>query len=83
MYVEGVQERLAEKKDEEEMKELEYPILPAEELARLQREIDQSESKSVDDEDNGIPLEAAAERVLKDVELLERNRLKRERLEQE
>lgn len=41
MYVEGVQERQAEKKDDnEEMKEDEYPILPAEELARLQKEID-------------------------------------------
>ena len=41
MYVEGVQERLAEKKgDDEETKELEYPVMPAEELARLQKEID-------------------------------------------
>ena len=60
MYVEGVQERLeemAKKGDAMEKESIDYPILPAEELARLQKEIDNSESKSLDiEEDSGTAL---------------------------
>jgi len=93
MYVEGVQERLEDivkKGDGIDKDSLDYPILPAEELARLQKEIDNSESKSLDIEDDTgatLPLQVAAEGALKDVELLEENRLRRElkeaKLEQE
>ena len=84
MYVEGVQERLeemAKKEDANDKDSVDYPILPADELARLQKEIDNSESKSLDiEEDSGaaLPLQAAAEAALKQVELLEENRLRRE-----
>ena len=92
MYVEGVQERLddaGKKADGADKESLDYPILPAEELARLQREIDNSESKSLDIEDDtgALPLQVAADAALKEVELLEENRLRRElkeaKLEQE
>ena len=70
------------KKDEGNDKEsIDYPILPADELARLQKEIDNSESKSLDIEDDSgtaLPLQAAADAALKEVELMEENRLRRE-----
>jgi len=76
MYIDGVKDRISEIKDKIGISEhdLEYPTLP--------NKLEMNQAGSQNSLEEGMKLDERADKVLKEIEIVENNREKRERLTQ-